>query len=210
MYINFSCFKLTDSVHAAQTAVGDFCMDPVNYAHEVMYEHAKTYNITQYYTTCEGTGPYDHQLNSAQKSMDQFSYQLTLLTRLCLKNKYMVAMGHSAQQVKKVLDDVEKTIYCPPFQQHIQSMFQHGVCHSGFNGIFTVWIGQHFTIFAFICLCVCCSLACYYFEWTVEKTSAEYLAPEGNTVASVDGNTVADSNAANVSSETKEVELCEV
>jgi hypothetical protein len=193
-----------------QTAVGDFCMDPVNYAHPVTNIHGKTYNVTEYYTTCEGTNPYDHQISSAQTSMDQFSYELSIMTTICLDNEYMVAMGHSAQQAKKVLVDINETIYCPPFKDHVQSMFQHGVCRSGFNGIFTVWIGQHFTIFAFICLCVCCSLACYYFEWTSDKTDTEYFTPETNTVASVDGNTGADSNAANVSNETKEVELCEV
>jgi hypothetical protein len=159
-----------------QVGLGDFCMDPIGNTLQTLVQDSSTYSVVSYYMTCEGQSPYSDDISSAESSIAQFSETVDLMEVSCSENAYVKNMANILPQVYSTLEHINATMLCPPFQQHAQSTLEHGICHSGFSGFFTIWAGQFFTAFALFILCVSSSIAYQYFEWTV-KPDDEYCRP---------------------------------
>jgi hypothetical protein len=162
--------------------LADFCIAPVPFTLQVMAPGSNTYNMTEYYATCVGVSPLNASLTSALSYANFFTENADQLVAACPDNIYVTNMVDELPAINFALDNIVNMTYCPPYQQQIESLLQDGVCHSGYQGFFIIWVSQYITAFALFVLTVAASISYQYFEWAVTEVRSDDEAQSTKTV----------------------------
>jgi hypothetical protein len=158
-------------------------MSPTDNTLQVMQNGSTTYEMTQYYATCVGDAPFAASLEAAQTASAELTQSIDLLVALCPNNEYVANMAAEVPAINYNLADITNNTACPPYQSQIDSVLQNGVCHSGFNGFFIIWIFQFETAFALFILTIAASICYQYFDWVVQVTEQPSLTTPINPAA---------------------------
>lgn len=156
--------------------LGDFCMAPQHNFLQAM-SNASNYPTIEYYVTCEGDAPFEDDIQSARNYLNLVSTNIDLLQTTCPGNEYVDNLAEIIPRVYGALDDISNNTDCGPYMVQAQTVLEHGVCHSGFQGFFTVWVSQYLLTFCLFVVTVAASLSYQYFDYImVAQKDTEMIA----------------------------------
>eukprot|EP00981_Chlorochromonas_danica_P010259 scaffold3058_cov165-Ochromonas_danica.AAC.50 len=123
--------------------LGDYCMSPVLYVQNLVPR--SIFDVTAYYTTCEGSNPLDSSLDDLQTFSTNFQIGLDAVNTACPDNSYVEACFPIMDEINVVLNTAVGQSACPPTQSEINDVLETGICEQGFRGIYSIWLGQYLT-----------------------------------------------------------------
>jgi hypothetical protein len=128
----------------------DFCMNPLTYVPTLV--PSDVYNVTAYYTTCQGTNPIDSTVTTAVQYTNEYTLAVqTVLATSCPGDVYLENALHVLNEVSYTLTNITSELVCPPTQQQISNLFETGICTKIFRGFFLIWIGQYLSTAFLLC-----------------------------------------------------------
>lgn len=143
--------------------LGDYCMSPVLYVQNLVPR--SIFDVTAYYTTCEGSNPLDPSLDDLQTFSTQFQAGLDAVYAACPFNTYVEACFPIMDDINVVLNTAVGQSSCPPTQSEINEVLEHGICEQGFRGIYSIWLGQYLTASFLLVSTILASLVYQYFGY---------------------------------------------
>lgn len=140
--------------------LADFCMSPVDFVPQVVPRNI--YNVTSYYTTCEGVNPLSSTINEAYSLVDDLNSYLTALSVSCPGNPYIADSQEVVNNITAIISNINIEIECPPIESQITNVLNNGVCDHTFSGIYSIWLGQYIST---SCLFMCTIIVTFLYQY---------------------------------------------
>jgi hypothetical protein len=142
--------------------MGDFCMNPLSNTANLIPRDI--YNVTSYYLDCSGVNSLQTDLNDAFLFVDQYDIYINqLLDTTCPGNAYLIESLDVLKTINTTLLSVEGEIACPPIQSQLADVIQTGLCEQSFEGIYSIWLGQYFSVSFIFLVTIIVSIIYQYF-----------------------------------------------
>lgn len=141
-------------------------MDPLTYTGGLLPRDI--YNVTSYYLECQGVNPLNADLNDAYKFVSVYYTNINLLLNTpggCQGNAGLQNSLVDLRTINTTLNAISANIVCPPIQSELSDVLQTGLCTQGFEGIYTIWLGNYITISCLRVATILMSLIYQYFGW---------------------------------------------
>lgn len=155
--------------------VSDLCVAPT---YNVVNQLSNLNNIQDffaYYSTCSSSRqqmvPVFAQIVNLQQDVAQLNSLLSL--NVCPGDKNIQSMRSYAHKMTNAVNLLDRSISCPPIQEHWFQMVNDGICDNYQYGLFLTWGAQLFTTF---CLFIALVLASVTYEYIMP---IEKLLPKG-------------------------------
>jgi hypothetical protein len=123
------------------------------------------YNVTSYYLNCEGVNTLETDLDFAYEFVEQYDSAITQLQAAvpqCAASQGLSASLVDLQMINGTLNSVYAELYCPPIQAEMSDLLETGLCEQGFEGIYTIWLGQYISV---SCLFVVTIIVCVIYQY---------------------------------------------
>ena len=156
----------------------DFCMDPI--PNTINLVPRDVYNVTSYYTTCQGVNPLQSTIDTANSYVDDMRYGIEQVMTVpgCENNQYLEDSLLVVDDIEGVINDVNAQIICNPTQYQVQQVLESGLCQDSFRGIYTIWLTQYVSAALLLVTTIVISLIYQYFGRYWSDINNEDESPE--------------------------------
>ena len=123
----------------------DFCMNPATSISSAFASDASLKDITNYYLTCQGTGPFDTNMSDIDTNIGTFETQINsiLSTNNCagssttsIQTSLNAGVAAIGTDISILLDQTK----CEPVYHVFNTFVNKAICDNTFSGLYWFWI----------------------------------------------------------------------
>jgi len=157
--------------------LGDFCMDPIKSLNDLTTSNSVK-NIFTYYGKCDGSAsnPFDTDVQSVTSSLEKIGLTIGQSNAAgCNEDIYTKVEAKKNDALKVQLPSVtDQVTKCDALHQVIDQFLLSGVCGTGTQGVFKLFVSQYIIqLGLFLVLVVGCVLYQYFDIWFMDQDGSD-------------------------------------
>uniref|UniRef100_A0A7S2GKP2 Uncharacterized protein n=2 Tax=Octactis speculum TaxID=3111310 RepID=A0A7S2GKP2_9STRA len=131
--------------------LADFCMNPNEFALQLLPQPGIVYNVTRYYVTCEGVSPLENIVEAAHEAVESIEETAAQLTSDYCSGTIVSELEECCSFLSSSFEDAtrsaDQAIYgaraaalsCEPMHRAWNSLVEDGVCDCLVRGGYAMW-----------------------------------------------------------------------